>query len=65
MIRFSVEDYCHDCPDFEAEVNKTLLRSNSIVISTDTCITCKHKDKCLQIYRYMMATENKKGDKTL
>ena len=64
MININVEDYCQNCPDFEPEVNKTLLKANNIVISTDTFITCKYSDRCKQIYRYIMSNESKKGDKT-
>lgn len=65
MIRISVEDYCQDCPDFEAEVKKNTLVSCAIPISTDTCITCKYSDRCRQIHKYMISNESKKGDKIL
>ena len=60
MININVEDYCQNCPDFEPEVNKTILEADNIIISTDTCITCKYSDRCKQIYRYIMLNESKK-----
>lgn len=42
MIELKVNDYCHDCPEFEAEVTK--FYGNNTVIRTQ--VTCQNATRC-------------------
>ena len=44
MIKLEIEEYCEDCPYFEAKITKDILRSNP-----KTTIRCINKDKCASI----------------
>lgn len=75
MITLKVEDYCHDCPDFEPDVEKnseTLHRNDpftgpfyteTITFHTTT-IHCKHRYRCESVKEYMrkQLEEEKKND---
>ena len=62
MIRLSVEDYCHNCPEFEIDIkvdNTTFHGRNMITGDTFTekqinrTIRCKHKERCLAIANHI------------
>lgn len=56
MIKLDVFEYCHDCPEFEADVdiNPIVLHdSNCVVCATDTIIRCTNREKCRKIAKYM------------
>lgn len=63
MIRLDVEQYCHECPDFEPDVQrpeKDILygsdpsgRSLQLVSMSDTIIRCKYRDRCRALSRYL------------
>ena len=59
MIRLLVDDYCHDCPDFEARVNK-INDDDGHICSTN--IYCEHEERCEAIYKHIK-DELKKGQK--
>lgn len=51
MIKLDVQDYCQECPFFEAEVKggATELVSTTgehILFPGDTTITCKNAERC-------------------
>lgn len=48
-IELEVEDYCQNCPDFEAQTT-TLATLGRIY---DTTITCKRKRRCAGLVRYL------------
>ena len=51
MITLKVEDYCHNCPHFEADVYKTDISYdfNDYVIH-ETKVYCKRREACESIY---------------
>lgn len=60
MIKLNVEEYCQDCPDFEAEVEKATVEvhdfdfmSCGIKTVTDTVIKCANCEKCDKIRQYL------------
>ena len=53
MIRLSVNDYCQDCPEFEAEVLKGRM-FYGFTEGADTIIRCKHYIKCQKIEKYLL-----------
>ena len=72
MIKLEVEDYCQECPDFDAEIVKVdksyadhCYGFNGVKYATvhlhDTTISCKNKRKCAVIeecIKQRMAKEN-------
>ena len=49
MIRLIVEDYCHNCPEFEPAINKAKFLLDTTVVTTDTNIKCQHANRCKNI----------------
>ena len=49
MISLKIKDYCHNCEEFEAEVEKL----NRGLTFHDTIITCAHECRCQQIKNYL------------
>lgn len=65
-IDLTVEEYCSDCYDFEAEVIKPerLLQctdKSTLVVQTDTIVRCKYAKRCENLKRYLEKQMNK-GD---
>ncbi len=52
MIELYVEEYCSNCPDFEAEVDKDCYE-NGVYVKRITRISCKNMDKCREIMKYL------------
>lgn len=64
MIELKVEPRCHECPEFEptvATVNS--LYADERLVSVDTIIKCKHKQKCDNLLKYIKE-EIKNDDNT-
>lgn len=51
MIKLNVEKYCHNCPDFTADVT-SYVNSESEGINYHV-ITCEHSSRCMQIKKYL------------
>lgn len=65
MIVLEVEDYCHDCPDFEADVQKADIWAGideEIWNFGDTVIRCEYRERCRSIRRYLKKDMEKEGD---
>lgn len=77
MITLRVEDYCHDCPDFEADVNKEevstamwddVMKKWDFPVINCTTIYCKHRYKCHALKEHLekkASKENKKDETKL
>ena len=52
MIRVDVEDYCHECRDFIANVTMT-TRNVERNEWSDTIIQCEHRKRCAGLVRYL------------
>lgn len=55
MIVLEVQDYCHDCSSFEADVQRPekMLTSFNEVIISNTIIRCEYRNRCEQLKRYL------------
>lgn len=59
MITLKVADYCHDCPGFEAEVDKDYRTLHSFDLTgreitfRETTVTCKYRGRCEAIHNYI------------
>ena len=56
MIRINVEEYCHQCLDFNPDVIEP-TRGYSVdgkqIIQTDTIVQCKYRKRCANMIRYL------------
>ena len=52
-IKLQVEEYCQNCPDFEARIEKTELNGFGGAILTETIITCKDARRCQRIAEHL------------
>lgn len=61
-IKLCVEDYCHSCPNFEAEVEKTVVNEygDPVIVLTD--IYCQHRNICKNISNHLKTYKG--GDKS-
>jgi hypothetical protein len=69
MIKLVVEDYCQDCPEFEAHVEKDVYVEDSPIdfrrlIRSKNTITCVHKDRCELVKTYLKNQIKEKEKKT-
>lgn len=59
MITLRVADYCHRCPDFEADIVKKPSLCDEVVVNNDTLITCKNEFKCRSIKAFIVKESEK------
>jgi len=57
VISLEISSYCHECPDFEASVDKILANERMI----ETLIRCSNRDRCRAIYRTVLRNLQKKA----
>lgn len=60
MIYLNIQNYCHECPDFEAEV----LKQDTVDFHMgqelhDTMISCANRNRCYEIKKYLESKETK------
>lgn len=68
MIRLEVQEYCHNCLDFDADVvnpEKTITILHDYygepvehIDISDTIVRCKYRNRCEAIKRYLKKGEN-------
>ena len=52
MIKLKVEDYCHECPAFEADVDTSGWYDPQSQ-EEDTIIRCRYRKRCANMVRYL------------
>lgn len=52
MIELKVEEYCHECPEFEAETQKSYLSADGKIAAVECVVVCEHAQKCRCIKRF-------------
>ena len=57
-----VEEYCDDCPEFDAHVEKEVLFAGYSKKYCNTNITCEHKDKCKRLKDMIEKEAKKRND---
>lgn len=62
MIHLEVEDYCHGCSDFEADVRKDSVYSLDHCVGTDTTVRCTHRNRCEVIFRHLEKKKNENSE---
>lgn len=63
MIILDIDDYCNNCNEFDADVEKDMVVLSNIHKSNPTCkctttITCKHRFRCQNIRGYLDIQKN-------
>lgn len=57
MITLEVEEYCQNCPDFEADVKKThafaIGKGMREETANETVVRCEHSVKCYTMMNYL------------
>ena len=59
MIRLDIERYCHDCLEFEADVERPIkvdyigTNKEQMTCLSDTVIRCEHRYKCKNIQQHL------------
>lgn len=55
MIRIDVEEYCHQCLDFSADVIKPqrVEQIDGKPVFSDTIVQCVHRKRCAGIKRFL------------
>lgn len=64
MIKLEVEEYCHECPRFEADVENPMVIYNPFgeeAFVGDTFIRCINREKCKTLFKY---ANKRSGDVT-
>ena len=62
-IRLLVDEWCHNCPEFEADAYKNTYVGNfdsfdgTLSRYTDTTVKCIHKDRCANMIDYLRKCE--------
>lgn len=61
MIKIEVEDYCHQCAQFEADVQAAVFSyANGVEAAlSDTIIRCEHRYRCAKNLEYLKQTLGK------
>lgn len=63
MITLDIDDYCNNCNEFDADVEKDMVVLSNIQKTNQTCkcnttITCKHRLRCQNIRGYLNIQKN-------
>lgn len=56
MIRLEVEEYCHNCLDFDADVTapqRVRMTDDVEFVFSDTIVRCAYRKRCAGIRRYL------------
>lgn len=61
MIKLNVEEYCHNCPNFEPVTNQ-LFADNKYQV---TVIICRDKFRCDSIKSYLKESETRENHSPL
>lgn len=52
-IKLQVEEYCHGCPNFDVEVEKTELNGFGGALLHETAIKCRNAAQCQRMMEYL------------
>lgn len=59
MIKLEVEPYCHDCPNFVADVKDVVYHASGEPLATYKKIVCANFRICAGIARYLKSVKEK------
>lgn len=52
MIQLDVKDYCHNCAEFEPDIDKNHFFAGGDIYCTETIVRCKHRMRCATLVKY-------------
>lgn len=60
MIKLDVQEYCHGCANFTADVKEPgqYYEGCTLAEITDTIVHCEHRELCENIVRYLRKQVN-------
>ncbi len=64
MIMLNIDNYCNNCNEFDADVEKDIVvlhnddKNLNQVCKCNTTITCKHRFRCQSIRGYLDSQKN-------
>ena len=60
MIKLEVEDYCQNCPNFEAKLEKDSIVAgiSPTITINETIVRCKYETMCENMYRHIKECES-------
>ena len=65
MITLDICDYCHNCEDFEAALDKreyeTYADNEGTSYHTDITVHCRYRNRCANLFRYLKKEIKKDG----
>lgn len=61
MIMLYKATYCDECPEFEAETERTFANDKCV----ETRVSCKHSRRCRNIYKYIKEQAEKEAEQCL
>lgn len=54
MVRLDIQEYCHECMDFQPDVERPVkMHNGDEVIQSDTIVRCENRGRCAAIKRYL------------
>ena len=59
MIKLKVAEYCHNCPEFKADVDVDdfgYVTSEGYILNTTTTVKCKYAKRCMSMFDYFKKT---------
>lgn len=63
MIKLDIDEYCHNCPEFESDVKKDVIHCRNLDFNkasiVNTIITCEHRERCRAIKKFLEEEKNK------
>lgn len=72
MIKLVVDPFCHDCLEFEADIQRPdeiVFRGTDpsgeiveLVRDGDTIILCEYRKRCRKLVEYLRTKNNEKGE---
>ena len=65
MIKIDVEDYCHECLEFEPDVSKPVVYQagdSQFIFAGDTVVRCEHRDRCREIARFFESRNKEQSE---
>lgn len=51
MIELRIADYCHNCPEFEPDIDKYVFQGTEPIVKTT--VTCEHHQRCESMLSYI------------
>lgn len=58
MIQLNVQEYCNDCPYYEALSQPQAIYTDGTKVTIDTKVTCEHSNICRRLEKVLTKKED-------